>query len=274
MTINPNVVRITSTEILELPLEDNRYYGRERAYPDRIMMVADPVGQRGQVVQTRLVRGDPLIADSYRVEISRDKFTTEYAFGTGGGWYWWSYMLDPEWLSKHHLLIANPPAVDWSINIQQFKGRNIDNFLHPKWTVVVNHLGVCLRKWAQSDANHKYELVAIWPVDALVWHDIVAYVNWSTGRDGVFEFYLDDKLIYRHLGPTIYATATRGCWWKQGIYAPGSYPPGLDELTMWCQGLRQVYPDGSYFACCGTSPRFPAVPLQALYAGTEDDPPE
>ncbi|SFW39498.1 heparin lyase I family protein [Nitrosovibrio sp. Nv17] len=272
MTINPNVVRITSTEILEAGIENPRHYAKERAYPDRIMMVDDPVGQRGQVAQVRLVRGDPKIAGSYRTELSRDYYTSEYAFGTGGGWYWWSYMLDPEWKRKHHLLIANPPYNDLSINIQQFHTHNPDPLIHPPWTVAVNERGVCLRRWRMDDGP-LWDLAAAWPVDSLVWHDVVAYIYWSTGRDGVFELYVDDRLFYRHNGPTVYPGASKGCWWKQGIYAPGSYPVGLDELTVWCQGLRQVYPDGSYYLCCGTSPKFPIASPQAMYAGTENDPP-
>lgn len=251
MTINPNIMRIISSEILEDPAQ----YAKERSYPDRIMMVKDPTGLRGQVVKIRLVRGDPIIAGSYRVELSRDYYTSEYALGTGGGWYWWSYMLDPEWAEKYKLLKAtNPQWQDYSINIQQFKTRNTDNFIHPKWTVVVNEFGVCLRKWSQSDTPKKYEIVALWPVDSLIWHDVVSYIYWSTGRDGVFELYLDDKLIYRYLGPTVYEGVTRGCYWKQGIYAPGSYPAGIDDLTIYAQGLRQVYPaGGSYLECRNVS---------------------
>lgn len=246
MTVNNNVTRIAS----EADLNDTNKYALLRASTERIAMVDDPV--RGRVVRVVRDTNDALVNGSHRTEIVRDKFVSEYNFGTGGGYYWCSYELDPEWLAKYKLLEASVPAsVDYSINIMQFHPRNTDGTVHPKWTIAINEFGVCLRKWAQSDAAAKYEIVAIWPVDSMVWHDIVCYVNWSTGNDGVFALYLDDQLIYRHLGPTIYPGATAGCWWAQGIYAPGGFPAGITQLAVYCQGLRQVYPDGTFEDCRG-----------------------
>ncbi|KIO48195.1 heparin lyase I family protein [Nitrosospira sp. NpAV] len=245
MALNPNVTRIASAS----DLNDTNKYVLKRWEPARISMVDDPVNQRGQVV--RIVRNinDGIVSGSHRTEIVRDRFISEYAFKTGGGFYWGSYMLAPEWLEKHHLLEASVPKVtDYSINIQQFHPRNTDNTTHPKWTVAINEFGVCLRKWNQSDAAGDYEIVARWPVDALVWHDVVCQAVWSI-EDGLFALYLDDRLMYRFVGPTIYPGATAGCWWAEGIYAPGNFPPGITELSTYVQGLKQAYPPGPYSLC-------------------------
>jgi hypothetical protein len=258
MSTNTNVNRISSAAILA---DTSQYQQEEPAFdtatppvalPDRLRVIADPVGQRGNVAAVTLGRNDELKGASHRCEISRDLDGNEYVVGAGG-WMWTSYMLNPEWLAKYSLLEASVPATaDYSINIIQYHQRNTEG-THPYWTIIVNEFGVCLRKWSPSDAAAAYELVAIWPVDSLVWHDMVVYVLWSTGNDGIFRLYKDDILIYQFLGPNTYPGSAFGAYWKSGIYAPGWYPTGLDELTLYSQGYKHVYLDGSYNECRGVN---------------------
>lgn len=259
MTVNNNVHRIDSQAILDSD------YSKEEYTVGQVSIVAD--SERGNVV--RLVRNasDGLVGGSHRTEISRDVFVSEYALSTGGGWIWGSYKLDPEWKAKHHLLLASDPVnVDYSVNIMQWHPRNTDGTIHPKWSIVVNEFGVCLRKWAHSDASGKYEIAAKWPVDSMVWHDVVVYAYWSTGWDGVFAVYLDDRQVYRFNGPTIYDGATAGAYWKSGIYSPGGFPTGIDSLTVYSQGYKQVYPDGDYEDCRGTGVKDLPPVLQSLFS--------
>lgn len=255
MAVNGNVTRIndTSLTLAQADLDDINKYTLVRASTERIVAVADPIGERGFVAKITRRADDPLVNGSHRTEMVRDKFFSEYAFKTGGGVYWGSYLLDPEWLAKHHLLEASVPSVtDYSINIMQFHPRNTDLTVHPKFAVVVNEFGVSLRQWKQSDAAFEYDLVVTWPVDSLVWHDVVCNVVWSDS-DGYFELYLDDRRIYNYIGPTVYPGATAGCWRAEGIYAPGGFPAGIDELTIYTQGMRQAYPPGPYSLCRGVS---------------------
>lgn len=248
MALNNNVARIASQANL-----DSGMYTLARSETARIVCVDDPVGERDTVVKVVRNASDALVGGSHRTEIVRDTFVSEYALKTGGGFYWFSYMFAPEWSQKYHLLEASVPEVtDYSINIQQFHPRNTDGTIHPKWTIVVNEFGVSLRKWDLDDGS-TYELVANWPVDSLVWHDVVAQVVWDS-VDGIFALYLDDVLIYRYIGPTIYLGATAGCWMGQGIYAPGGFPTGIDELTIYVQGFKQAYPPGPFSLARGTDP--------------------
>ncbi len=209
MAVNGNVTRLNDTTLAlaQADLDDTNKYTLVRSDVARIVAVADPVGERGYVAKVVRRTDDALVNGSHRTEIVRDKFVSEYAFKTGGGMYWGSYMLDPEWAAKYHLLEASVPSVtDYSINIMQFHPRNTDLTIHPKFAVVVNEFGVCLRQWKQSDADFEYDLVATWPVDSMIWHDVVCYAVWAE-QDGYFDLYLDDVPIYRYIGPTIYPGA-------------------------------------------------------------------
>lgn len=252
MAINPNVQRIYTQDILLNPV----MYAKEEGVAGRIAWVDDPVGERHGVVRMTLVKGDPKVGGSNRTEISRSQFQSEYAFLTGGGWLWWSYRLDPDWLTKKNLLLAsNPKVLDYSVIINQYHPIAAEPNHFPMWSICVNEFGTVLRKWRTIGGVGFYDIVAQWPVDA-IWHDMVTYVIWAPDRRGVYRLYLDNELIYEWLGPTVMPGAVAGGYFKQGVYAPGELPAGIDSLSCCVQGIKQSYPGGtgSYTECTGTIP--------------------
>lgn len=255
MSLNPNVRRISSESDL------TTYYSQSKSETNRITIVNDPTHQRGQVVRIYRHKDDPLVSSGYRQEINRDVFVSEYALKTGGGFYYTSYMFGPEWKDNYQKLIAEYPGTHYDIVIKQFHPRNTDGFTHPKLSVAVTEDGVILRKWGLTDANEQseadaYTIVASWPVDTYVWHDLVFGIVWTVDSGGVYMVWLDGKLIYREGTQTIYTGATAGCWYSEGIYAPGNYPTDLTELTIYVQGYSQGYPNGTLYSdVVGTSPK-------------------
>lgn len=268
MSINPNVKRISSDSDL------TTYYAQQKTETNRVLVVPDPVNQRGSVVQIYRHKDDPLVGSGYRQEIQRDVFVSEYALKTGGGIYWTSYMFGPEWKEKYPLLITENPGTHYDIIIKQFHPRNIDGFTHPKLSLAVTEEGVILRKWGLADASENsvadaYTVMATWPVDSMVWHDVVFGVVWSTDSTGIYYVWLDHKLIYKEYTQTIYSGASAGCWYSEGIYSPGGYPAGLDELTIYVQGYKQGYRNGtSYYDVVGQYP--PAFQIKNRSIGTRN----
>lgn len=247
MSINPNVKRIESDSDL------TTYYAQQKTETNRILIVPDPINQRGNVVKIYRHTDDPQVGGGYRQEIRRDVFVSEYALKTGGGIYWTSYMFGPEWKEKYPLLITENPGTHYDIIIKQFHPRNIDGFTHPKLSLAVTEEGVILRKWGLADASENsvadaYTVMATWPVDSMVWHDVVFGVVWTTDSTGIYYVWLDHKLIYKEYTQTIYSGASAGCWYSEGIYSPGGYPSGLDELTIYVQGYSQGYRNGTSYS--------------------------
>lgn len=237
MAINPNVGRVP-------PETDLTDYTQQEASSDRIDIVADPLGQRGNVVRIIRNTGDAAVSSGLRAELARDVFSSERAFNTGGGFYHTSYMLGETWAQYVQSgYIPNPDGNNAGIVIKQFHPATADGFTHPIWAVAVLNDGVQLRKWDLDDAS-TYSVKARWPVDSMRWHDIVFGVVYNRDCAGKFLCWLDGVLIHREEGQQIYTGASSGCWYSEGIYSTGGERTGVDTLTMYVQGYRQGYPTG------------------------------
>lgn len=250
MTLNPNAWRATSEDDL-----DGTPYSKQEAVAGRISIVPDPVGQRGSVVKLFRDTGDALVNSGRRTEIARNYFTSEYAFNTGGGWYYTSYMLGPEWedaVASGALAWNTPPGNSLSALIKQFHPYQLDPFVHPIWSLRVSERGVSLHKNAIDDSDTYVAPKAEWPIDTLVWHDVVFGIKWQSDIAGVFMCFLDGRLVYSEHAPQIYAGATRGCWYSEGIYLPGS-ERAVDRLTIYTQGYTQAYPGSRYREAVGSN---------------------
>lgn len=254
MALNPNTWRITSEADL-----DGTPYSKQEATSGRISVVADPLGERGNVCKLYRDYGDALVNSGRRTEIARDVFASEYAFNTGGGWYHTSYMLGEEWtaaIASGELDWNTPPGNSKSALIKQFHPRTADGFTHPMWCLRVSERGVSLHKNAIDDSDTYVAPKAEWAVDTLVWHDVTFGIVWQGAEWGRFRCYLDHKLVYEEIGPQIYAGATYGCWYSEGIYLPGN-ERNIDRLTIYTQGYAQGYPGTRYMDVCGEPVRTP-----------------
>lgn len=253
MALNPNVWRVTSEADIATT---NDPYVQQKASADRITVVPDPTGQRGNVVKLFRNTGDAEVSSGKRVELARDQFSSEYAFKTGGGWYYTSYMLGTGWkdaIANGALPYNSPPGDSLSALIKQFHPRNVDGFIHPIWCIRVSDRGVTLNKNATDDSETVIEPKATWEVDEMVWHDVVFGIVWNGDKAGKFMCYLDGQLMYTEVGPQIYPGASAGCWYSEGIYLPGG-ERDVDSLTIYTQGYAQGYPGTSYSAVVGQPP--------------------
>lgn len=251
MTANPNVWRVTEASDIAT---HGAPYIQQKASSDRISVVADPVGARGNVVQLFRDTGDALVNSGRRVEIARDTFSSEYDFITGGGFYWTSYMLGGEWIDAVEsgaLDLTDPATDNKSAIIKQFHPKTAGT--HPLWAIQVNQYGVRLVKNAIDDSDD-HTAHATWPLDQWVWHDIVFGIVWYSDKEGKFSCFLDGNLIYQEIGPQCYATSTNGLWFSEGIYVPGAERL-VDRLTIYTQGYAQVYPGSGYQSLVGALPK-------------------
>lgn len=234
-----------------------RCYSKNCMADDRIAIVDDPTGKRGKVIRLFRNTGDAFVSGAPRVEYNRDAFSSEYAYNTGGGWYWTSYMFGTEWIAA-----VESGALDWGANIgnsksaiiKQFHPRNTDGFVHPIWNIRVSDYGVSLYKNAIDDSVSDPGQKATWPVDSLVWHDIVFGIRWRQRQRGEFWCFLDGVPIHHERDLQIYPGATSGCWFSEGIYMPGG-ERDVERLTIYTQGFKQGYPGMSYEDVVGESPK-------------------
>lgn len=234
-----------------------RPYAKQEATEGRITIVDDPTGQRGKVVKIVRNNGDALVSSGLRTEIARERFGSEYAFNTGGGWYHTSYMFGPEWLAaiaSGELAYNSPPGNSKSALIKQFHPKTSDGFTHPMWCLRVSELGVTLNKNAMDDSEEVVAPKAVWPVDEMVWHDVTFGVVWKDATRGKFLCFLDGRLVYSESGPQAYPGATAGGWYSEGIYLPGA-ERDIATLSIYTQGFVQAYPGSTYSSAVGSEPR-------------------
>lgn len=192
----------------------------------RLEIVADPIGQRGNVMMSRLFETDAPVSAGQRSEIA------DVASGLSEYWYSWKMMLGDDWgsfsepfslMQLHDTPDGGDPA-------------NAPNFL---LAILSGHLrGIIPDQTLPADGS-TLRRVGSTAVEALRWYDCCVHVNWKqSGVAGFREFFIDGVPIWRQFNVVTEYVNVVGPFLKLGVYDGLAATDGWVQRTAYYSDIR------------------------------------
>lgn len=202
----------------------------------RLEIVADPLGQRGNVLRATLYETDAITAGYQRSEIAFSPDTI------GEWWHSWWFMLDESWTDFDAPFIVQqihdtPDGGD---------GNKAPNFLT---NILSGHLRVIVPEQALPTEGGNLRRGGCIGVQNQRWYHCCLHVIWSTTGTGLRELFVDGVPIHRENSiPTHYVDVV-GPYLKLGVYDGLSATAGWVQRRAYFSGLRMwsgpaTYQDG------------------------------
>lgn len=226
-------------------------YQQETGNAAGLTVVADPLGQAGNVLRAYLAFGDPKAGGSHRSELNIDPIRT--AVG-GTAWYWWRSYLPSDWQ------VGGNPTVIWQVHDTPDGG---DPVRRPpiECDVEGNEL-VIWSSAAISAGNDAQVNRAIWRAPLAphlgVWTDWVVGVTWNYTTSGALSIWRNRRRIFVESGQPNCYNDVNGLYPKLGVYTPLDLSPEIPSRTVYHQGL--IVGDSAYstYAAFATAAGLPS----------------
>ena len=204
--------------------------------PTCIDVVADPLGQRGNVMRATTRDADAATSLGQRSEIRYE------SQGLGEYWFRWKFMLPESW------------ADDRLFSIMQIHDSpdGGDNPRFPNFLIMagVSEIVVMVPNATLPTESATGKVVGSVALVRWKWYDCCLHVNWQTGATGFRVLFIDQVPVIRQFGiPTHYADVT-GPYFKLGVY-DYNHAPGWGERTAYFDDVEIWSGNDGYQAVMG-----------------------
>ena len=184
--------------------------------PERITGV-EVAGVPGVRLET--VPGDDRIAGSGRAERTDLALSAQQTGCSPGAEQWWTHaLLFPDGYTPPHATAADswPWGVVFDFHQTGSEGQanfEIDVTGRPPELQFAISAGPVVSSGAPGSPTRHFP---VGPIIKNHWYRFVYHIRWSSGRDGFFDAWVDDRRVLDYRGPTLYAG--QGCYLKLANY--------------------------------------------------------
>ena len=212
-------------------------YQQETGNASGLTVIADPLGEAGNVLRAYLAFGDPLAGSSHRSEVNIDPIRT--AVG-GVAWYWWKTYLPSDWT------VGGNPTVIWQVHDTPDGG---DAARRPPLECDVEDDEIVIWSTAATSAGNDAQVNReVWrePLSDQLgrWVDWVVGVTWNYTSSGALTVWRDRRKVFTETGQKNCFNDVAGLYPKLGVYTPLDLSAEIPSRTVYHQGL--VVGDNAY----------------------------